>query len=357
MRRGDIPEAFRRRVVDWVYYDLCTYSMYPGKLYREAAQQLVRRYPVLRDVSLEGHGSWYMALRNKGKNGRRRLGNSMPEVNAAMEKRRSHKEKGAEAHPREPQHIPRECTHASVFGEGEDEASINGHMAFMAKEMRKRVFDKEKVKNAMDRTFQARRNWIKTERPLVQDVLNKYPALRHEEEVRNEFQRLTGVEADTSLLSFINNCGEKVLQLASQKRALQAELKAFWKELEQLPTSEQKYYFAIGVIKSLPGLLRENWQRLVVKLEPGIQHTYPTITYTGDDLLTTGSISVVAEGLSVNVLDATSAVSLLLCLYWTFNIEYSPVIKNTLSVLERMMGVKYTRLTALPLRVVTALTA
>ncbi|XP_064462231.1 uncharacterized protein LOC135372663 [Ornithodoros turicata] len=344
-------------IVGWSSF-LDIFHRYPGKLYREAAQQLVRRYPVLRDVSLEGHSNMKysstaaqtarvlctqtlvpfrahgMALQNKGKNGRRRLGNGMPEVNAAMEKRRSHKEKGAEAHPREPQHIPRECTHASVFGEGEDEASINGHMAFMAKEMRKGVFDKEKVKNAMDRTFQARRNWIKTERPLVQDVLNKYPALRHEEEVRNEFQRLTGVEADTSLLSFINNCGEKVLQLASQKRALQAELKAFWKELEQLPTSEQKYYFAIGVIKPLPGLLRENWQRLVVKLEPGIQHTYPTITYTGDDLLTTGSISAVAEGLSVNALDATSAVSLLLCLYWTFNIEYSPVIKNTLSVLE-----------------------
>ncbi|XP_064457007.1 uncharacterized protein LOC135367817 [Ornithodoros turicata] len=55
IRKGNVPESVRRRIVDWVYYDVCAHTLYPGKLYGIAAQQLVRRYPELRDISMEGH--------------------------------------------------------------------------------------------------------------------------------------------------------------------------------------------------------------------------------------------------------------------------------------------------------------
>ncbi|XP_077514353.1 uncharacterized protein LOC144125119 [Amblyomma americanum] len=45
----------RSRVVQWLYHDLCLYTMYPGKLYNEAAQALVSRYPNLADSSGTGY--------------------------------------------------------------------------------------------------------------------------------------------------------------------------------------------------------------------------------------------------------------------------------------------------------------
>lgn len=46
----------------------------------------------------------------------------------------------------------------AYFGVGEDENSINGHITYMMKESRKAFSDQEKVKNAMDRIFDARRH-------------------------------------------------------------------------------------------------------------------------------------------------------------------------------------------------------
>ncbi|XP_064463033.1 uncharacterized protein LOC135373913 [Ornithodoros turicata] len=227
----------------------------------------------------------------------------------------------------------------------------------MTKEMKKSICNKEKIKESMDRTFEARRHWVKTEHPLVQELLNTYPALKAEDEVRHEFQRLTGVEADTALLAFLSRCGETVLKLCTEKKALRAHIEEFYKKVEKLTTSQQKYHFAVEVLKSLPALVRENWQNLFTKLEPGQAYAYPSIIYTGNDPLTTQCITVKAEGLSIEVPDITSAVSLLLCIYWTFDIEYAPHLKNTLCILERMIGVEYTPLTSVPLRVLTTLKA
>ncbi|KAL1473653.1 hypothetical protein MTO96_038541 [Rhipicephalus appendiculatus] len=47
--------ANRRRVVEWLYYDLCSYTMYPGKLYEEAARELVTKFPSLADSTGTGY--------------------------------------------------------------------------------------------------------------------------------------------------------------------------------------------------------------------------------------------------------------------------------------------------------------
>lgn len=85
--------------------------------------------------------------------------------------------------------------------------------------------------------------------------------------------------------------------------------------------------------------------------------SYPTVIYTGSDPRTSDSVRVVSEGLSIDVLDVTSAVSLQMSMYWAFNFKYAPWMRNTLALLEHVMGVKYTPLKGLSLRAATALSA
>lgn len=102
-----------------------------------------------------------------------------------------------------------------------------------------------------------------------------------------------------------------------------------------------------------------NWHLLLLSIsqDPEKAHPYPTVTYTGKDPRMTDSICVAAEGLTIDVVDVTSSVSLLLSMYWAFNIQYAPSIRNSLCVLERMMGVEHSQLTSIPLRIITALSA
>ncbi|XP_075736712.1 uncharacterized protein LOC142776628 isoform X1 [Rhipicephalus microplus] len=45
----------RRRVLQWLYNDLCSYRMYPGKLYEEAARALIAKFPNLEDSTGTGY--------------------------------------------------------------------------------------------------------------------------------------------------------------------------------------------------------------------------------------------------------------------------------------------------------------
>lgn len=65
----------------------------------------------------------------------------------------------------------------------EDEYSTKAHITSIKKEMGKPIKNMDKIQDSMDRTFQARRHWIATERPLVKDMLDEYPALAMPEEV------------------------------------------------------------------------------------------------------------------------------------------------------------------------------
>ncbi|KAL3255547.1 hypothetical protein MRX96_017447 [Rhipicephalus microplus] len=63
-----------RRVLQWLYNDLCSYRMYPGKLYEEAARALIAKFPNLADSTGTGYDSWCEGLRFKEKYERYKLG-------------------------------------------------------------------------------------------------------------------------------------------------------------------------------------------------------------------------------------------------------------------------------------------
>ncbi|KAH9374486.1 hypothetical protein HPB48_000803 [Haemaphysalis longicornis] len=66
----------------------------------------------------------------------------------------------------------------------EDAYSTKAHIEGMQKEMEKPIRNMKKIQDSIERTFEARRHWIVTQRPLAKEVLGEYPALAMPEEAR-----------------------------------------------------------------------------------------------------------------------------------------------------------------------------
>lgn len=85
---------------------------------------------------------------------------------------------------------------------------------------------------------------------------------------------------------------------------------------------------------------------------PGERHIHPTVLFSGEDAVSSASMQVAVEGLTVDVADVVEGVSLMMAMYWAFDIEYRPSARNTLVILERAMGVKETTITMTALKVI-----
>ncbi|XP_077535803.1 uncharacterized protein LOC144148084 [Haemaphysalis longicornis] len=54
VKRGDVPDDVRSKVIDWIFYTISTGTLYP-RSYSEVASALVAVYPELRDFSDTGY--------------------------------------------------------------------------------------------------------------------------------------------------------------------------------------------------------------------------------------------------------------------------------------------------------------
>lgn len=157
------------------------------KLYTICAKELFSKYPKLRDSTKTGYGTWVMSLRfkPKKKNMRRRLPPGTPAIDEARNKVKKSRTPSA----------PTSACNGTTWmqeiemGQGEDAATIAAHLAIISKEMKKPVPDKEKVTLSMERTFMVRKRWLYQEKPLVSEILQKYTALRSEDQISQEFVR------------------------------------------------------------------------------------------------------------------------------------------------------------------------
>ncbi|KAL3192768.1 hypothetical protein MRX96_058817 [Rhipicephalus microplus] len=66
-KRSEVTSTLRRRIIEWLSFDLFRYTMYPGKLYEEAARQLVFHHAVLKDSLGFGYDSWHHGMKFKCK--------------------------------------------------------------------------------------------------------------------------------------------------------------------------------------------------------------------------------------------------------------------------------------------------
>ncbi|KAM7298485.1 hypothetical protein ISCGN_019080 [Ixodes scapularis] len=127
----------------------------------------------------------------------------------------------------------------TYWGDAEDEDSVAGHLAFMAKEVRKGNPDWQKIALSMERTFDERRHWMLSAQPLVADIPAKYPALEYPQAIRQEFHLLTKHHLDPELEVAIKKYGKRVVTLAERKWRLKASVEELRKRLDVLPEVEK----------------------------------------------------------------------------------------------------------------------
>uniref|UniRef100_A0A6B0VG31 Uncharacterized protein n=1 Tax=Ixodes ricinus TaxID=34613 RepID=A0A6B0VG31_IXORI len=345
-KQGQVSGPLRAKIVKQIVSALCVNTMYPCEQYLAAAKDLVSRYPQLKDKSRTHCASWHASIKNRARNIRKRMPAGVNEVDARKAEAKAHRERRA-ALPCNQQCRPKNAVRivfpAASCGTGEDEAAVQVRVDFMKKEMEKAVWDQKKVQDAMNRTYKTRRAWLNKENLTVAAVTDRYPALAWTQEIQQEFRRQTGRDAQEGLTAFLERSTKALYKLFCMKSSSKQMAKQILEAAENCP-EEGKTLLANGALFLLPCLLKEKSSNLVKSLEPGIQYINPSIVYTGENALTSSGYAVRVEGLTLVAASLKQAVSLLMCLFWAFNIEYSVEIKNTLTLLERAIGVSHTKM-------------
>ncbi|XP_042146583.1 uncharacterized protein LOC120851079 isoform X2 [Ixodes scapularis] len=320
--------------------------MYPCEHYLAAAKDLVRRYPQLKDKSRTHCVSWHASIKNRARNIRKRMPAGVNEVDARKAEAKAHRERRAALPCNQqcrPKNAVRNVFPAASCGTGEDEAAVQGQVDLMKKEMKKTVWDQKKVQDAMNRTYKTRRAWLNKENLTVAAVTDRYPALALTQEIQLEFRRQTGRDAQEGLSAFLERSTKALYKLFCMKSSSKQKAKQILEAAEKCP-EEGETLLANGALILLPCLLKERSDNLVKSLEPGTQYINPSIVYTGEDALTSSVYAVRVKGVTIDAASLKQAVALLICLFWAFNIEYSVEIKNTLTLLERAIGVSHTKM-------------
>ncbi|CAN8008700.1 unnamed protein product [Ixodes pacificus] len=327
--------------------------MYPCEHCLAASKDLVSRYPQLKDKSRTHCASWHASIKHRARNIRRWMPASVNEVDARKAHAKAHRERRAVlpcSQQCRPKNAVRNVFLAASCGTGEDEAAVQGQVDLMKKEIKKTVWYQQKVQDAMNRTYKARRAWLNTENLTVAVETDRYPALARAQEIQQEFRRQTGRDVQEGLTAFLERSTKALYELLRMKSSSKQKAKQILKAAEICP-EEGKTLLANGVLILLPCLLKERSNNLVKRLEPGTQYMNPSILCTGEDALTSSVYAVTVEGFTIDAASLTQAVSLLMCLFWAFNTKYSAEVKNTLTLLERAIGVSHTKMGTLALQV------
>ncbi|XP_070390903.1 sterile alpha motif domain-containing protein 3-like [Dermacentor albipictus] len=322
----------RRRVLQWLYHDLCLQTMYPGKLYAEAAQALIAKFPNLADSTGTGYDSWREALRFKAKYERRKLRLQEDTDDGPPPKRSVVVNNDSLATKR----ITRPFSVAAME-DGEDNETIDAHVVAMAKEVTKARPDFAYISDCMARTFASRRKWI-GENPSVGDIVKMYPALSMSTMAQLEFHQMTTVAVTEKLEEVLAKAAQKIIMASKKKRHLQSFLQRYEETMSGISEASHYEMTLTAAICLLPSMVKERMETFICSSDPTVVHYVPTITYEGD-LLETTSFSVCLEGLKIEERSLLAAVATLLALYWAFNIVFVKKGQKTLDLLCRLIQV------------------
>ncbi|KAG0438540.1 hypothetical protein HPB47_016977 [Ixodes persulcatus] len=149
----------------------------------------------------------------------------------------------------------------------------------------------------------------------------------------------------------LKKVGKRVVALVGSKRKHKAAVTELYERLDALAEVERDGCFATGVLLLLPHLLKEDGASYLQKLDPSKVHAHPTVLHSGATAFSADSFLVTVEDLSLDTLDVVSSVSLMLSMYWAFNIKYAPGTIRSFTVIERLLGIEFTPLTPLCLTV------
>ncbi|XP_034554787.1 uncharacterized protein LOC117823669 [Notolabrus celidotus] len=191
---SDILEKLAEKVYE--------YKAYPTDAdFSDVAVALTSKHPCLREPGSfnESYG-WKQRLKVKMANYRTLLKahGTSPEVAVNSLKSKSKEE----AYPAKNVKRPRraEVNHFPSLPFGETEESLEQERISLLAELKKRN-NRQTIKEKMAKTFGYRRQEIVHQKPGIEDILERWPALFQMEEINAEFMRITTVPLETKLFT------------------------------------------------------------------------------------------------------------------------------------------------------------
>ncbi|KAM9817836.1 sterile alpha motif domain-containing protein 3-like [Syngnathus typhle] len=349
-KRMKVTRDIKHDILQKLAEEMYKYTAYPeDKHYTDVAKALIAKHPCLRESgSSTGYSGWVNSLKFKMGNLRSKLRNcGMADVVCNTSKRQN-----GDGSSRKGIKRPRrsETNFLPNFPEGHDEEVLEQKREILLCEMKKKKPHLALVNELMNQTFSLRRKEIVEDKPPIQQMLGRWPALFTKQQVLAEFTRVASKDLEKEFFQSLDGFVPRLLELFKAKKGSVGQ--TLERILAQIETSTHDDFTTLTVVlKCLPVFFGDDWAEFFrVSYSPDlVESQVPvaimTVVPEGEplDLLdphpATVTHCIILEG--TVAMDTAGGLSDAFCLtfglMYALHLDYPKKMRNTFEFVQRVM--------------------
>ncbi|XP_071350986.1 sterile alpha motif domain-containing protein 3-like isoform X2 [Trachinotus anak] len=326
---------------------------YPTNAEFEAvASALVRTHPCLKEQgSVSGWSGWKNSLKFKMGNYRtkmRQLGHRDVTVNGG--KHGKHSPCGDPPNKRIKKPRRGEVNYLPDYPDGQDDSSLEDARQFMVEEMKKKTPNGALIKQKMDLTFALRRNEVVKDKPAINQICQRWPALFTEHQVCLEFSRVAGKSLRQEFYEALDHHSPRLMEIFKAKRGLTGQVLA---DLMRQTKASDVTEVRCLVLRGLPVILGDDPSTFFkacfdIEDEGGsysdvpvgiLCHEQENITpHTQSLHHNASSVGIILEGNTVmDVESLPQAMYIVFGLTYALHLNYPKYMKNTFDFFQQVL--------------------
>uniref|UniRef100_A0A1A8A8R1 Si:ch211-182e10.4 n=1 Tax=Nothobranchius furzeri TaxID=105023 RepID=A0A1A8A8R1_NOTFU len=257
-----ITRDMKMDILDKIAQAVFEVKAYPDQDQIESvASALVTKHPCLQEPgSGSGYDGWKMSIKYKLGNYRSKLRQAGCNEVSINRKRKSNEDVDTNSSLKRAKRG--EINYVPDYPDSHSDDSLEEERLALLEESQKRRMDPVLIKQKMELTFSLRRKEIVEVEPMVTEVMERWPALFNEAEIREEFHRITNKDLMDSFRAGLNQHTSRLLQLYRAKRTtFPAEMDQLLNRLDE-ETSDITMHRQTTALKGLPFYLRDSHEKL-----------------------------------------------------------------------------------------------
>ncbi|XP_076732440.1 uncharacterized protein LOC143413388 [Maylandia zebra] len=326
------------------------FTAYPtGVQILAVAEALVAKYPCLKEPgSFNGLYGWQQRIKYKMGNYRAKLRGrqlAIPELEVNTLKRRCSSEEGSlkgfkRAKKAEVNYLP-----PLPFGETEETLEMD--RLDLLKEMKKKNNERA-INEKMEKSFAMRRKEVVKDCPAIQDLLERWPSLFCENQIKEEFKRITTIHLERTFLSRLDRYTTKLLEIFRRKGGTAGtKIKPMLDSLNKHHVDGRRDI----IIRCLVEYLGESGEELIKDHQEDVSQEalkedcsnhmmkiiviHPNVAQENKDPV---NVSVIIEGTEIleDCGSVTNACLLLMGVIYAVNLSYPLKLKYTFEVFQKL---------------------
>ncbi|KAK0130961.1 Sterile alpha motif domain-containing protein 3 [Merluccius polli] len=353
-----VTRDVKKEILDKLAQDIFAVKAYPETHeYESVAAELVNKHPCLKDPGGgTGYAGWTTSIKYKIGNYRsklrqagcnevgvnRRIRTEEEDDHGANRRRRDDGDGGPEARFSLKKPKRGEVNHVPDHPENYTEDDLEDLRSSLVEAMKKKNKDMEFIRQRMDITFSLRRKQIVEVEPMVSEVLERWPGLFLEEQIGQEFTRVTTKDLMGTFGAALEMFTPRLLKLyRARKGAFSRDMETLLERLDE-QTSDITRHRRQAAVEGLPIFLRENTEKLFPRClatdaddqqSKGIK--MGVLTDDDDAII---DIALVLEEAIVlkDIPDTPTALAYLFGLLYALNMEFPKELKYTFETIQHI---------------------